>query len=330
MNEVIKNKCDLLVANSLQMEKEFKWEYSLMNISAAMVFSGAGKEVDVQRLKESKKILKEKTGVFSIFRSQTEPIVVSKMALAADPAQYLDDLMLVYDKVSKGTIFDNGHQVQASIIICDAQKVAQADAIVDKYKELYKKMSKEHPMLTSSEDTAFAMLLAMTDKPVDTIISEMEECYTYMKKDVKISVVAEEFKKLSEVLTLTSGDMKEKCDKVAALYNAFKDHGMKYGSSYNEFASLGALIDLNVDTDALVVEIIETADYMKESKVFGKWSMDKKQRLMFAAMLVGDFHCADNMLLNQSALSSTVAMVIAEEIAIMMCIMAATTSTTTN
>ena len=114
------------------------------------------------------------------------------------------------------------------------------------------------------------------------------------------------------------------------LYNTFAEHKMKYGTSYHEFASLGSLIDIDVDTDELVDEIIETAEYLKNGKGFGGWSMDKKQRLMFAAMLVGDSYEADKVLIDNAAVSSTVAMIIAEEVAVMTCIMAATTAATTN
>ena len=52
MKESIKNKVDLLIANKENIEKQFKWGYSIMNIAAALVFTGAGKEADIERLKE--------------------------------------------------------------------------------------------------------------------------------------------------------------------------------------------------------------------------------------------------------------------------------------
>ena len=103
---------------------------------------------------------------------------------------------------------------------------------------------------------------------------------------------------------------------------------MPYGAEYNEFASLGSLIDIPVDPDILVDEIIETAEYLKSGKGFGGWSLDKKQRLLFAAMLVGDIYEADQIVTRNSAMNSTIAMVIAEEVAMMVCIMAAASSST--
>ena len=307
MKETIKKKCDLLTENREKMVKQFKWNYNLMNLSAALVFTGEGKEPYADRLDECVKILKKNAGIFSSLRSEMEPIVVSKMALADDPQQYISDLKIIYDKLTKGSIFDSAYMVQAAISILDAGKIDEADEIIARYKDLYKKMSKEHPILTSSEDIVFAVLLVMTEKDVDTIVNEMEICYEYLKKEKKIKVGGNEIQGLGEVLALSDGDMIEKCDRVALLYDKFAEHGTKYGRDYGEFASLGALIGIDIDADALVDEIIETAEYLKSCKGFGGFSMDKKQRLMFAAMLVGDAY-SDKMV----------------------CIMAATTSTTTS
>ena len=89
---------------------------------------------------------------------------------------------------------------------------------------------------------------------------------------------------LSQVLTVTDGDMIEKCDKVIDIYNRFKDRGVKYGREY-EFTSLGALIGLEVDKDVLIDEILEADALLASYKGFGSWNMDKSTRLMFAAIL---------------------------------------------
>ena len=329
MKDIVKNRCDLLIANKNSIEKEFKWGEPMMNIASGLVFSGAGKQADIERLKECKTILEKNIGYFSSLRSTAAPIVVSKMAMANDPIQYLNDVKMVYDKVSKGMFSDGSYMVQAAISICDQDKVLYADNYVAKFKELYKKMGKIHPFLTSSEDIVFAVLLVMTDKSVDTIINEMEECYNYLRKELKIKVGANEIQGVSEVLTLTDGDWKEKCDKVVKLYETFLAHGVKYGTEYNEFASLGALIELDVDIDEFVDEVVETEAYLKIVKGFGDWTMNKKQRLMFAAMLVGDAYSADGSITSSSAIASSVAAIIAEEVAIMICCMAAVSAATT-
>ena len=326
MREVVKNRCDLLFSNKEVVGKEFKWGYSIMNIAASLVFAGADRQVDVERLKECRKIIKKNTGIFSSLQGNAEAIVASKMALSNDPEQYFKDVKSVYDKLSKAQKFsDGGYLISAAVCIVDADRVADADNVIARFSELFKKMNKIHPLLTSSSDIAFAVLLVLTDKPVDSIVAEMEKCYEYVKKDLKVKVGSNEIQGLSEILALSDGDMKAKCDEVVSIYDTFKAHGIKWGKEYNEFASLGALIGLDVDKDTLVDEIAETAEYIKSQKGFGSWTLDNKQRLMFAAMLVGDSYGMSSIRAS-SAINSTIAMVIAEEVAIMMCIIICTTS----
>lgn len=326
MKEDIRNKIDLLVNNKTRIEKEFKWGYSIMNIASALVFTDAGKEADIERLKECRNILKKKTGIFSSFQSTSEAFIVSKMALAGDPELFIDKVKEIYNLLNKSLFVESAYLIQAAICIYEAGRMNEAAQIAAKSKELYKKMSKKHPFLTESNDIVYVVLLSMTDKTADTIFNEIEDCYTYLKKEVKLRVSDNEFQGLGEILALSDGDIREKTDKVIDLYNTIKAHGIKWGDSYNEFGSLGSLIDLSVDNDTFVDEISEVNEYLKNCKGFGSWTLDNKQRLMFSAMLLGGSYAGNSPLMGSSAVNSTVAMVIAEEVALMICMMLCVTA----
>ena len=329
MRTDVKEKCDLMIANRQALGSAFKWNEDLINVAAAMTLTSAGREADIQKLKECKALLKKYAGVFSGLRSMAEPLVLCKMAMADDPEKYIADLKSVYERLSKAAFSDSGYMVMASMTVCDAGKVSETEAIVEKFKLLYKKMSKIHPILTSSEDIVFTVLLTMTDKPVETITEEMEQCYNYLRKEAKIRVGANEIQGLSQVLALSDGNMKIKADKVVNLYNTFLGHHVKYGTEYNEFAALGTLIDIEENPDVLVNEIIETEAYLKSHKGFGAWTMNRKQRLLFASSIVGEVYNRGNQTTLSSAISSTVAAVIAQEIAMLICISVATSSAAT-
>jgi len=183
-------------------------------------------------------------------------------------------------------------------------------------------MNKKHPILTSSDDVAFCYLLSLTDKSVDRIIEEMDWIYEYLTKEVKIKLGKNEIQGLAEVLTLSDGDKKEKCDKVVDIYNTFLNKGVKYGNEYNESASLGILIDLDVETEALVDEIIEVHDYIKQSKGFGSLSLNKKQRLLFATSLVAGHYNTGSAASEIATINTAVSVVVAEQVALMVCISA--------
>jgi len=106
------------------------------------------------------------------------------------------------------------------------------------------------------------------------------------------------------------------------IYKAFAAHGTKYGKSY-EFASIGALVDVDEDVDKLVEEIIEANEYLEKKKGFGNWSLGATKRLMFAAMLVADEYDKDVNVTGSAALTGTLATIIAEQVALMMVVILA-------
>ena len=330
MNSEFTNKLELLASNKKAIDKGFYFEMGISQVVAALLFASAGQAADIEKMKEARNILKKKAGVFSAFRDATELVVLARMALTPDMEKYIDDLIEVFNVIKKGKVFEDSYMVLTAMIIVDRDRKADAESIKDTTDEIMNRMSKLHPILTSSEDLALAALLAMSGRSVDAVIDDMEVCYQYTKKELKVKAENNSIQALSQILAVTEGDMKAKCDKVAELFAAFKENGSKFGT-YLEFPALGTLLDVDVPTDVLVPEIIEAADFLKKSKGFGGLSMDKKTRLMFAALLASEIYTGRNDgaygLINSAIVTnSAIAMVIAEEIAIMVIMMCAATA----
>ena len=331
MNTEFTHKLELLASNKNAIDKGFYFEMGMSQVVAGLLFAGAGKEADIEKMKEARNILKKKAGVFSAFRDATELVLLARMAMAPDMEQYIDDLIEVFNVLMKGKVFEDSYMVLTAMIIVDRGRKADAEEIKTTTDEIMKRMSKLHPILTSSEDLALAALLAMSGRSVDAVIDDMEECYRYTRKELKLKAESNSIQALSQILAITGGDIKAKCDKVAEIFAAFKENGSKFGT-YLEFLALGTLIDVEVPVDVLVPEIIEAADFLKKSKGFGGLSMDKKTRLMFAALLAGEVYSGGSSGATYSAINnavvtnSAIAMVIAEETAIMVIMMCAATA----
>ena len=319
-NELLQAGCELLADNKDLIHKNFTWDYDMMSAVGGMIFTGAGKVADVARMKQCKSILKKQEGLFSNFRGNMEIPVISKMALAEDPDTYLRELLTVYGKLHEGKLFGSEYMALTALCICDGNGAGRVDEIAGKTKMLIKRMKEVHPFLTSDEDLAFTALLAMTPKTVDQIIEETEICYQTMKNQFAFHSNA--VQSLSHVMTLGEGSPEEKCGKVIQIYNALANRGIKYGKEY-ELASLGALVNLEIDADQLADEIAEASEYLKTRKGFGAWGMGSKPRQMFAALLVSYAHSGENAAMDASVLGGSLSLVIAEEVAIMAAITAA-------
>ena len=50
MTERLRNKCDLFLRNRNIVSKKFKFEKDMMSIAAGLIFTGADKETDIERM----------------------------------------------------------------------------------------------------------------------------------------------------------------------------------------------------------------------------------------------------------------------------------------
>ena len=326
-NEVLK-KADLLSENRNLIHKGFIWDHYLLHIVAASAFAGTNVTADVAKMKACKKILKSKKSIFSYFRGNTELLITSKMALSENPEKYLDDVSMIYDKFQSGKFFGSTYRVLAAVTICDSGRVAEADAIVAKTEEILKGMKASHPFITTDEDTALVVLLAMTNKSVDTILYELEETFKIIK--TRFSFTDNTAYSLCQVITTYEGAFETKCDKIFELYNEMKNNGAKYGRGY-EFATLGTLLAVKKNPGTIAAEVAEVADYLKKKKGFGAFYLSKANRLMYATMVVSEAYSEDTANVDASVIGGTIALVIAQQIAIIVCISAtcaANTATT--
>ena len=327
MKTTVQTKCELLAENRNTINKGFMLENSLIKIASALVYTEADKTVDNAYLKECRGILRKNQGVFSDFRSISELMVSAKLAQQADPERYMEEISDTYKKLHQGKVFGSRYMVLAAMNICDAGMFAEADAVIEKTRAIMKGMNKAHPVLTNEEDTCFAVLLAMTDKSVEDILVELEETYQTLKKDFSFHDNA--VYSLAQVLTMQSGTVADKCAKVVRIYEAFRTAGVKYGKEY-EFSSLGVLVGLDVRPEEIVNEVVEASDFLKARKGFGILDCSERQRLMFGAILYAGSFDGKGALSGASALESTIAIVIAEEIAFMMLMVAITASNAAN
>ena len=327
MKELLQAGCELLAENRNTIHKGFMWDMELMSIAGSLIFTGAGKTADVERMKACKSILKKQESVFSSFRSNMEIPVLCKMALSDDPEGYLRKLRGIDEVLSKGRIFGSEQLSLAAMTVCDVISEEETEAVAEKAKQLIKAMKQHHPMLTSDEDMPFAALLAPLSRSVDDIIEETEYCYNVMKQ--KFSFHNNAVQSLSHVLTLCVGEAQAKCDRVSAIYDALVVKGLSYGKDY-ELASLGALVNIDMTPEELADEIADADQFLKQCKGFGDWSVGQKSRLMFAALMAAQAYAPCSKVMDLSVMGGSLAMVIAEEVCLMATTMMICSTTSSN
>ena len=184
-------------------------------------------------------------------------------------------------------------------------------------------MKKDHPFLTSTEDSVFAAMLALSDKSDDALLEEAERCYQLLKPNFFSGNAVQS---LSHVLALADGRAEDKCDAVLSLFEALKARGRKDGTDF-ELASLGVLATLPVPQESMVEDILEVDEFLSRQKGYGLLGISKPQRLMQAGMLVITDLARGSDAMQTAAIGSTIALVIAQEVALCAAIAATSVST---
>ena len=160
------------------------------------------------------------------------------------------------------------------------------------------------------------ILLALSDRSVDTIIEDMTTCLDYLKKELKIKIGSDSIQGLSEILALTDGDIREKCDSVLQLYNILKENKAEIDGS--AFSVLAMLIGTDETPEAIVGEIKEADEFLKSCKLFkDKESENKGNRLMFAELLVASSYGTGSPMINNAFVNTALSVIKAQQIAAM-------------
>ena len=314
MQTEVMEKCDLLVQNRNLIYRGFMLEDSLMQVIAATAFVDRDETTEVKAIKECRKLLRKKHSAFSYLRGNNELFISSKMALSDDPEKYLNNVTEIYEKLRRGKFIGSIFRVLSAVIICDAGKADEADAIIEKTEDLMEGMKSAHPFLTNDEDTCMAVLLAMTDKKTKDILNELESTYLEIKNDFML--YKNSAYSLCQVLTTFDGAYKKKCDRIRKLSDAFNEAGIKYGKEY-ELASIGLLVNIPMEPKDIVAEVVGTAEYLRTKPGFNFWYMTKQTRLMFAALIFSAVHLDDKAKAEATVTAGTLARVIAQQVAML-------------
>ena len=213
----------------------------------------------------------------------------------------------------------------AALVAYLLTELADKDQVEEKAvrgKDIYNRMKKEHPFLTGNEDSVFAVLMAFSSRLDDELITDMEACYQALRARFS---AGDALQTVSHVLSLADGSPVLKASRVIDLYNSLRDAGIKYGRSH-ELSVLAALSLTDAGIPELVEDIREVDAFLKTQKGFGTFGTGSQLRAMNAALVVSDQYTVRDRA-NTAAMTSTLAIIIAQQMA--MCAVMASTAAAT-
>lgn len=307
MEQQLQERCQLFVENKNALDKGFTWDMATIMPVCAMLHAQKDQKVDVDKMKECRKLLKGKVGAFSNLRSYGELVLLSKMAMSDDPVVYLDKTIEAYAMIKKYKMSESAFTVLAAMVLADYADVARWEQILESAGRIYAQMKKDHPFLTGTEDVSFAVVMAMSELPEQWLMQEMEACYKALHKKFGAT---DGLQSLSHVLAMDREETMKKCEQILELDALFKEKKKRFDS--NGIVMYASLRMMQVEKETLLADIIEVDDYLKQQKGFGAFSVDAYQRLMYATTLVMNHYENQSENMQISMLNNVVAAIIAE------------------
>lgn len=317
MKAQTRRNCEQLIENRDRVKSVFSWDGGLLHLACAGIFTAKGRTADESVLEDCKSLLKQKVGIFSNFRSTARSPITAMLAASGNPEQTLEDGLMVYQLLRK-EFWTSTYLPLAAMIIAQMARPSQYEEIASRTRTIYDRMKKEHPFLTSGEDSAFCALMALSEKENDGMIEDAEQCYRTLKPNFFSSNAVQS---LSHVLALCDGPADVKCGKTLELFRKLKAAGHKYGTDY-ELPTLGVLAMSGGEPDEIVQEIAEIDDWLSQQKGFGFFSsITRKQRLMYAGIVAQRDYLKEDAM-QTAAISGTISLIVAQEAAMYAAIMA--------
>ena len=310
MTDTLEKLCADFIENRETVKSVYKLESSYIYPICANIFCAKGMVIQRERLEDCKRMVKDMTGVFSNFRGTIQAPVACMLA-SQSGAENRMERAVAYYKLLKERFFGSQYLALVAFLMADLVTEARAPEKVARGRTIYERMKQEHPLLTSSEDSVFAVLMAFSDHSDDELITDMEACYRMLKERFSNGNGVQS---ASHVLALTEGTPEEKTARMIALYDGIRASGGKYGKRY-ELSTLAALVGLDAPVETLVTEIMEMDGLLHEQRGYGgAFGLDRRARMMHAAMLVSDLYVPREQV-DAAALTGTISIIAAQQAA---------------
>ena len=284
MKPELEKRClDFLAAREV-VKKAYRAKDEVSPVCANILCAG-GVEPDVVSLKECREILRNGTKSLPKFRGKNLPILSCMLALTDNPEEKLTKAAENY-RLLKGSFKATEYLALVSFLLAGPPENILTEETAARAKELFRRMNKEHPVLTNDTDSVFAVLMSFSGKTEDELLAGQELGY----KTLKARFPDGDAQTVSQILSVSAGSPEETARRVLDLYDSLLKAEVKYSRSH-ELCPLAALSQADVSVSVLTEEIKEVFDYLKQQKPYsGLSSGNAEQRALHAVMIVSGLY----------------------------------------
>lgn len=281
MNELLVKNIDLLVENYGLIKKEFLFEDMHMKRFVAMHYTLSNKKIDVDSLKNTLEFLKDETRIGSVFRSTTKFYISALLNESDTQDLLLENCVNIYSLLKDAGFDRSSHLALCAYQIAKDSNPLEYANVVERFKEIYEGLKYFHKIIIGDDDLICCTLLALSNKQVGDIVSNVELLYRSLKDEYSSSNGCLLLAQILVLLDKGPTDVKALVD----LSTELKSAGIKIERA-NTLSTLGLLSVIPVAELELVHELANAKKYLKSQKGFSALSVTNDELTICLTSLV--------------------------------------------
>ncbi len=283
MKDSLVAKTNLIVSNRLSAMDYFEAQKAYNNPVIGYIYASKEKPIDCDRIAKAAQLIVESEGGISVYGGYDLLISATMLSMAKDMPETLAETQKVYEKI----VEEFGESAYFPILAFYVQQYISTPlqyGIIKRASDIYRGVREEQKLVVSTIGVGYSLFLAMTNRPVETIIREIVEIYRIVKSELPLFT---SLMSLSFALCFTEDDPEDKCADAIEIYNRLSDEDVDYGTN-EEIAALGLLAVASKTAEGAIEETLQVDKALRETKGFQNLSLGKARRAMYASLLVAE------------------------------------------
>ena len=317
MRKELQRKCDVFIENFKTAKKTYKFDGSLPACTSAVVLN-TDKPTDASKFREAKDIINKNTHLLSTLgHGNARQVVMAAIAKSDDPEEAFENIKKIH-KMLDDLFMNSDYLVVAAVSIYEYCEPKEYAGAVKRTREIYKKMKKEHPIVTASEDIPSCVSMACCGKQPAEITRHCEDIFRCLKPHY-FSKNNVQF--LATMLSVFDGEAQEKADRAVFVHKALKEEKFKFDGYALAAEGVISFVVQGCDVRTAIEEMKEVEVYLKKTRGLGMSIGTRIRRLLAACIVMKDYAQVDSEV-NGAAINSIITTIIAQEMAMLACIAA--------
>lgn len=284
MDDRLRRQSDLFINNAILMRKGFLWDYASIQGVAAMMWSAYQKEVDVERIRQCKKALRDEAEVFCYLEDNAFVTAAAMLAISDNPPRMLKRLKKIYKMMLDEGFKPNSCLLLTALVLIRFHEEKDFSKVVIRAKHICLSLKSQpwHSMVAPIDKVEEAQV--SIGKDVKEII-QREKYYRRLIRGEFPSPAIEEI--ISNVFIVDHRSEEKNVMHLLSLYATLKgDAEKEYFRQDYGYTVLAVLAMVTKEPEETMSRVFEVYDYLVSRRELESLKLDTHQYFYYAAMIV--------------------------------------------